>query len=105
MGVQGTIHLANLAAREVSPDEAALIRAGCTAAGVPDLSQWPLAAGQDYEDTVLMCSAYVQVSIVTGTMVTRQCRAWIDCHAPAAMAASLLDHVIAARHSPGPFTR
>lgn len=105
MTTTGSVEFGRLAGRLISPEEAALVEGELTVAGVPEISQWPLAVGRDYEDTVLMCSAYVQVSIVTGTMVTQQCRAWIDCHTPQAMAASLLGHVISARHSPGPFAR
>jgi len=102
IGIQDTIHLANLAGREMTPQEQDLIRAECEVIRVTDMAEWPLAIGQCYEDTVLMCTAHVSARTVTGRNWARPCGAWIDCQTPAAMAASLLEHVIATRHVPHP---
>lgn len=93
-----SIEFGRLAGRLVSPEEAALVEAECEIAGVGVIGKWPLVVGRDYEDTALMCGAYSSFDQRTGRPVIRECRSQIDSQAPAALASSLLDHLIHTRH-------
>lgn len=93
-----SVEFGRLAGRLISPEEAALVEAECEIAGVGVIGKWPLVIGQDYEDTALMCGAYFKFASVTGGDVVQECRSQIDSQAPAALASSLLDHLVRTRH-------